>query len=198
VKFLMENWRKYLITEAIDSRIMKQIDKAQEMGCKVVVLDKRDYGFAEIVQGEEGSYSYTTIAKVSWTYNDGQFGECNKAAWVQASNAHDNLGPLAYDVAVEVSGGLMSDRTEVSDSAEAVWEKYMNSRKDVSSDQLDIHKDYGFDQLTPDNPDDDCDQIPATQRYKGDWFKSALSKIFFKDGTPVVDELDSRGMLIKK
>ena len=49
-----------------------------------------------------------------------------------------------------------------------------------------------------DNPDDDCDQIPATQRYKGDWSKSALSKIFFKDGTPVVDELDSRGMLIKK
>ena len=92
----------------------------------------------------------------------------------------------------------MSDRTEVSDSAEAVWEKYMNSRKDVNSDQLDIHKDYGFDQLTPDNDDDDCDQIPATQRYKAGWSKSALSKIFFKDEMPVVDELDSRGMLIKK
>jgi len=187
----MENWRRFLLTESIDSRIMKQIDKAQQMGCKVYAVNKRDHGFAEIVQGE----SNLSIAKVQWAANDGSFGECNKASWVNSSDAHDELGPLAYDVAMEQTGGLMADRTEVSDSAEAVWEKYMNSREDVQQDQLDIHNDYGFPQLTPDNPDDDCDQIPATQKYKGDWSKSALSKIFFKKGTPVMDELRKRGML---
>ena len=49
-----------------------------------------------------------------------------------------------------------------------------------------------------DNLDDDGDQIPATQKYKGDWHKSALSKAYFKSGTPVVDELRKRGMLIEK
>ena len=198
MKLLMESWRRYLLTESIDPRIMKQIDKAEEMGCKVYAIDKGDYGFADIVQGEPGSYKFTTIAKVSWTANDGTFGECNHAGWVQASTAHDGLGPLAYDIAMEQLGGLMSDRTEVSDEAEAVWQAYMDSRKDVKQDQLDIHKDYDLPQLTPDNPDDDCDQIPATQKYKGDWSKSALSKVFYKQGTPVMTELERRGMLETK
>ena len=195
---LLREYIRELLTESVDPRIMKQIDKAEEMGCKVVIVDTGSYGIAEIVQGEEGYSDFFTIAKVSWTYNDGQFGECNKAAYVQKSNAHDGLGPLAYDVAIEVSGGLMPDRTEVSDSAESVWQNYMNSRPDIQQDQLDIFSDYGYPQLTPDNLDDDCDQIPATQKYKGDWHKSALSKAYFKSGTPVVDELRKRGMLIEK
>ena len=194
---LLREYIRELLTESVDPRIMKQIEKVEEMDYKVVIYDGSNYGFAEIVEGEEGYSTYYSIAKVSWTYNDGQFGECNKAAWVQASFAHDDLGPLVYDIAIEVSGGLMPDRTEVSDSAENVWQNYMNSRPDVQQDQLDIFADYDYPQLTPDNLDDDCDQIPATQKYKGDWHKSALSKAYFKNGTPVVDELRKRGMLIE-
>ena len=197
MKLLMESWRKYLLTESIDPRIMKQIDKAQEMNCKVIVSDGKDSGFVEVVE-DDPKYGFYSIAKVHYAYNDGSFGECNGAAVVQRSDAHDSLGPLAYDVAIEVTEGLMSDRTQVSNEAEAVWQAYMDSRKDVKQDQLDIHKDYNLPQLTPDNAADDCDQIPATQKYKGDWSKSALSKIFYKLGTPVMTELERRGMLVVK
>ena len=203
MKLIMENWRRYLLTESIDPRIMKQIDKAQEMNCKVIVSDGRDAGFVEIVE-DDPKYGFYSIAKVHYAYNDGSFGECNGAAWVQRSDAHDGLGPLAYDVAIEVTEGLMSDRTEVSDEAESVWQAYMDSRKDVKQDQLDIQKDdparffYDLTQLTPDIPADDCDQNPATKKHRGDWHKSGLSKVFYKLGTPVMTELERRGMLVMK
>lgn len=191
VKLLMENWRKYLLTESIDSRIMKQIDKAQEMGCIIYVNDGQNAGWVEIVE----TASNLSAGKVEWEYSAGQYGSCNGAAVVELAKSDEGLGPLAYDVAIEVSGGLTSDRKEVSDEAEQVWKTYVDSRKDVEIDQLDVHKDYGYDQLTPDNANDDCDQIPATQRYKGQWSDSALSKVVYKKGRPVVDELQSRGML---
>ena len=89
----------------------------------------------------------------------------------------------------------MSDRTEVSHEAMVVWDYYTNNRPDVQVDQLDILKDYGEQQLTPDDKSDDCDQVPAYDRYKSDWHKSGLSKKISKRGTPVIDELKARGML---
>ena len=50
-------------------------------------------------------------------------------------------------------------------------------------------------QLTPDDKSDDCDQVPAYDRHKSEWHKSSLSKKISKSGTPVIDELRSRGML---
>ena len=197
MKLIMESWRKYLLTESIDPRIVKQIDKAQEMNCKVIVSDGRDAGFVEIVE-DDPEYGFYSIAKVHYAYNDGSFGECNGAAVVQRSDAQDDLGPLAYDVAIEVTKGLMSDRTEVSDEAEAVWQAYMDSREDVKQDQLDIMPDYGIPQLTPKIPADDCDQNPAYKRFKSDWHQSGLSKVFYKQGTPVMTELERRGMLVMK
>tara|TARA_B100000676_G_C17420678_1_gene504419 strand:- start:280 stop:576 length:297 start_codon:yes stop_codon:yes gene_type:complete len=89
----------------------------------------------------------------------------------------------------------MSDRTEVSHEAMVVWDYYANNRPDVKVDQLDIMKDYGEEQLTPDDKSDDCDQVPAYDRYKSDWHKSGLSKKISKRGTPVIDELRARFML---
>ena len=141
--------------------------------------------------------SKNKIAAGSW-YEAGlgpTFGPWLKADIVNHSDAIEDMGPLAYDIAIEVTGGLMSDRTEVSDEAERVWDYYMNNRSDVQSQQLDIMPDYGVPQLTPRNKSDDCDQIPAHSKYGEDWHKSGLSKKFYKQGTPVMDELRRRGML---
>lgn len=190
MKLLREYIRALLIESAIDPRIMKQIDTAQRLECKVYVQDSKENGKVEIVSTPDN----LSMGKVEWEYNRGQYGNCSGAPSVNWSYSDENLGPLAYDVAIEVSGGLTSDRTEVSAAAENVWKNYMNSRSDVQNDQLDILDGYGYEQLTPGNEDDDCDQIPATQRYEDEWYKSAMAKVFFKNGTPVVDELRKRGM----
>ena len=88
----------------------------------------------------------------------------------------------------------MSDRTSVSGEAEAVWDKYMNSRPDVQVIQLDITDDFGEPQLTPDKSDD-CSQVPAYDRHKSKWYESPLAKKYMKSGTPVIDELRKRGLL---
>ena len=74
----VSNEKRYYEKSLRTKRRAEAIDKAEEMGCKVVIVDTGGYGIAEIVQGEEGYSDFFTIAKVSWTYNDGQFGECNK------------------------------------------------------------------------------------------------------------------------
>ena len=119
------------------------------------------------------------------------------------SSAEDfGMGPLAYDIAIEATGGLMSDRAEVSDEARAVWDYYLNSRPDVQSFQLDNE----LDNLTPGLEDDNCFQksarvvagqseVPSAKEAGDAWAKSALSKVYRKSGTPVIDELRLRDML---
>jgi len=170
---------------------MKQIDKAQEMGCMVYLNDGSGGGWVEIV----ATTSKFSAAKVEWEYSNGQYGSCDGAAFVEWAGSDEGLGPLAYDVAIEVTGGLASDRKEVSDAAEEVWKTYVSSRKDVEVGQLDIDIESDMPQLTPKNPNDDCLQLPAKQKYVYDWSDSALSKVIYKKGRPVMDELEKRGML---
>lgn len=176
---------------AIDPKMMQLILQADDANYHVDISDS-------VVRIYDGSKN--KIAAVSW-YEAGigpTFGPCLKGAIVNHSDAVEDMGPLAYDVAIEVTGGLMSDRTEVSDEAERVWDYYMNNRSDVQSQQLDIMPDYGVPQLTPRNKGDDCDQIPAHTKYGDKWHESGLSKKFSKQGTPVMDELRRRGMLNEK
>ena len=91
----------------------------------------------------------------------------------------------------------MADRFSVSVAAEAVWDYYVNNRPDVKVDQLDILEDYLEPQLTPDDKSDDCGQRQAYNNNEYDWHKSSLSKKYSKAGTPVIDELRNRGMLVK-
>lgn len=175
----------------IDPKMMQLILQADDANYHVDVS-------SDVVRIYDGSKN--KIAAVSW-YEAGlgpTFGPCLKADIVNHSDAIEDMGPLAYDVAIEVTGGLMSDRTEVSDEAERVWDYYMNNRSDVQSQQLDIMPDYGVPQLTPRNKGDDCDQIPAHNKYGDKWYESGLSKKFSKQGTPVMDELRRRGMLNEK
>lgn len=176
-----------LLTESIDPKIMRMIDKAEDYGLQVDIGSN-----SVIIYGPSGVDDLR--AKVNFE-RDTTFGPCMGGAYVTLAKAEGGFGPLAYDVAIEATGGLMSDRTEVSPDAAAVWDYYMNNRPDVKVDQLDILEDYEEEQLTPDDKSDDCEQVPAHFRHKSEWHKSGLSKKISKSGTPVIDELEARFMI---
>ena len=187
MRLLREYIRQLLTESAIDPKIMRMIDKAEDYGLfvditsnSVVIYDGRD--------------TDNPRAKIHFE-RDTTFGPCSGGAYVTYAKAEGGFGPLAYDVAIEATGGLMSDRTEVSHEAMVVWDYYTNNRPDVKVDQLDILKDYEEEQLTPNDKSDDCEQLPAHFRYKSDWHKSGLSKKISKSGTPVIDELEARNMI---
>ncbi len=187
MKLLREYIRQLLTESAVDPKIMRMIDKAEDYGLDVEIQPNK-----VVVYGVEGKHK--PYAEVQWT-NEPMFGPCLKSSIVQLAKAKLGFGPLAYDVAIEATGGLTSDRTEVSADAAAIWDYYANNRPDVRVDQLDIMKDYDEEQLTPDDTSDDCDQLPAHFRHKSDWHTSSLSKKISKSGTPVIDELRKRFMI---
>ena len=154
MRILREYIRQLLTESAIDPKIMRMIDKAETYGFQVEISSN-----SVIIYGPAGEYE-DLRAKVNFE-RDTTFGPCMGGAYVTLAKAEGGFGPLAYDVAIEATGGLMSDRTEVSPDAAAVWDYYMNNRPDVKVDQLDILKDYEEEQLTPDDKSDDCDQVPA-------------------------------------
>ena len=195
MKLVMENWRRFLLLkESIDPKIMSMIDKAEKQKLRVKIKDSGNYGVVRLYSTTTKDPKYWEVGAVAWQKPDPNRGKCLDAMTVTSAQADFGYGPLIYDVAIEATGGLMSDRTEVSGEAEAVWRKYV-SRGDVQGDQLDINKDFGEPQLTPDYIEDDCDQVPAHDRHGSDWHKSPLTKVIRKSGTPVMDELRKRGML---
>ena len=115
----------------------------------------------------------------------------------ESSSLFDGLGPLLYDIAMEMAGpaGLMSDRRTVSSSARRVWDFYLKSRSDVTNHQLDSRPGT----ITPDVEEDDCVQISSVG--KGyiddgvDWKGSPLSKVYRKRGTPTIDKLKRLGII---
>ena len=144
-------------------------------------------------------------------------GKCLDAWSVYGSQAKQNkgLGPLLYEIALEWSsqngGGLMADRSMVSDEALSVWDKYYRTRPEIRAKQLDVdldrtdpHYDDGdievadLKQLTPDKPDDDCQQTAAVGDRGDYWDESPLSKMYFKNNAEIMDTLEREGRLIKK
>ena len=125
------------------------------------------------------------------------YGPCDGAATVRETNAVSGWGPLLYDVAIEVASseasGLIADRRSVSDEAWRVWNTYMAKRDDVDHFQLDDP----YDTLTSDW-EDNCDQDVAVEdRKSSDWEESPLSKVYIKNGTPMMDKLDALGKLVE-
>jgi hypothetical protein len=118
----------------------------------------------------------------------------------------NGLGPLMYDAMMEyiAPDPLTSDRISVSDDARAVWDYYLNRRRDVRPVQLDDEKGT----LTPKKKSDDCNQTAARFRKQPDedengeyvgekmpFFQSPLSKAYRSKGTPTLDALKKLGML---
>lgn len=116
-------------------------------------------------------------------------GKCHGAYEVTRSWAElKGIGPLLYDIAMELAGkrGIMSDRRGVSYDALRVWTFY-ESRSDTKKKQLD--NPWGL--LTPTDKSDDCRQDSAGKN----WVESPLSRVNYKNSTPVLDELRRLGML---
>ena len=123
---------------------------------------------------------------------------CLHALMIAYSDAVKGWGPLLYDVAIEVAtlraGGLVSDRSIVSQYAYNVWDKYNSQRSDVDKLQLDDEAST----LTPDDPDDDCLQNISHEYEEKTgipWNESPLSKLYRKSPTTIT-ALKNSGRLI--
>jgi len=168
------------------------------VGVKVVV---KPYNFGK--GGWHITIFYPDADELSGLFQKGEIkitrplgmGKCLDAYEVGSVYANiPKLGPLLYDIAIELAGknGLMSDRRMVSADAWKVWNYFLNNRSDVASRQLD--SDPGT--LTPED-DDDCNQFSSKLDGENvrNWVESPLSKVYYKQGTPVIDELKSLGLL---
>jgi len=189
----------------------------------IIVIDDRTvyngYSIEMIDPNESTDFNFNSIGKIQITYFSKRSPEkpCYGAYEITGYSRMkqtDNLGPLLYDIAIELSGkrGLMSDRASVSAAAQDMWEKYLIMRDDVKRKQLDSHT-FNW----TDNPDDDCELYTSSKRYASsdnympsdpfsgsseaddayrDWVQgemtSPLSKVYYKEGTPVMDRLKDR------
>ena len=92
--------------------------------------------------------------------------------------------------------GIVSDRSSVSKSAKAVWQKYSDRSEEtgVQKLQLDLTKDdasrTGMGQITPEKPEDDCD-IYGVRHFSWDfdWQKHPLNKAYRKPNPEVTKEI---------
>jgi len=188
MKLIMENWRQFLNESNIDPKIMRMIDRLEDEAGGKVRINK----YQVLIRDWQGKL----LAQVSFDPTDGMYGKCLGASVVSFSEAEGSYGPLAYDIAIEASGGLVSDRTEVSNAARDVWDYYDNNRPDVIKQQMDNLEN----ELTPEEKDN-CEQLTADQDdQSSSWKDSSLSKKYSKPNgkTPVIDELIKRSMLHQK
>jgi hypothetical protein len=125
-------------------------------------------------------------------------GPCAGAYEVTWSKADKGLGPLLYDISMEIlslhGASLTSDRDEVSPDARKVWDYYDTRRGDVEKIQLDNEEG----DLTPEDPSDDCSQWMSsllTNDEGGEWFDKSISRAFRARGTPTLDALIGLGIL---
>lgn len=101
------------------------------------------------------------------------------ASTVTSSAAQRGYGPLLYDIAMALEGGLISDRFSVSPAAKKVWTAYKRDRGDIDSLPLDDIKD----PKTPTTIDDD--------RLHPGGRRNALNYAYFTQDMPNVTGLIS-------
>ena len=190
MKLLREYIRETLLTESVHPKIMSMIDELEANGGYAEVFPDRVLLFQPTENTPRRWVAMVAYDTVVGAHAGGRCGGAD--AVVQSATAKTGLGPLAYDIAIELTGGLgmISDRASISPAALAVWDYYMNNRPDVEAVQLDDLRNT----LTPEDQDN-CDQTMADSYGLGDWQSSSLSKLYKKSGTPVMDELRKRGML---
>jgi hypothetical protein len=124
---------------------------------------------------------------------------CLNAMMISFSAVETGWGPLLYDIAMEVAtllgGGLVSDRTIVSDFAYGVWDKYENNRSDVEVVQLDNEQD-----SFKNGKQDDCLQNSSrkwSKKLNKDWDETSISKMFKKEPTTLIALRDQGKLIIQ-
>jgi len=160
VKLLRETIRKLLITEVTcagaTAKIQQGLDEIEKRDLRIVVIPE-DGGF---------DWGYVVLLKDSNNLTVGQFEavttpECASfvTQWteVHSSLRNTGIGVVLYDVAVEFASMmdqyLACDRGTVSLEARKMW-SYYNVSDDYEAFQMDTRDS----DLTPDDPDDDCQQ----------------------------------------
>lgn len=219
MKLLMENWRKYLLTEAamtvddlmgektVDLYIMARPSFGEGIEFVYASTDRRGEPYAL----DYPKHSVTGEIVITPAGSEEIDGPCDNAWQVKYSSAVDKWGPLLYDVAMEYAtmngNGLIADREEVSGHARAVWDYYLNRRGDVDNHQLDNIASV----LTPEIEVDNCAQDiaattdqavdvgfnPPMDAYEGNWVDSPLSKRYTKQPT-TLNKLIELGRFIDK
>ena len=217
MKLLLENWRKYLLTEAamgpqdLPDNVYVTIRRSGgKREGESTTVHYSDYLGRRLRQGQDkGADPYGYVEFELMDPGRG-FGHCLGAYMVIGSLAAHGWGPMLYDVAMEVTGdaGMMADRQSLSKDAFNVWQVYM-TRGDVQKKQLDDERNT----LTPDE-EDNCDMDTAIQRsgltskdmFSGEWDDektaellkdSPVMKVYTK-GEGTIDKLEAMGRLIKR
>ena len=180
MKLILENWNKFLNEAAMGPKDLKKAgyyvayDTNTDSASFKLMKDKDEIGVIYIQRTEYGKKF---------------FGQCLDAWIVESVSAPKFFGPLLYDVAMEWAtengGGLTSDRYQVTDETEGVWDFYLNHRKDdVTAHQLDNPSNdltYPKDDPMKRAPidDDNCKQARAGKNWKDK--NNPLSKVFKKE-----------------
>ena len=207
MKLLLENWRKFLLTEAamtiedlmnfkddldLDLEMYILVRKNQEGGIELSYASIDSHGDPYMLGNDAMVRGEVEIVPSGDGFDD--IGPCEGAWQVKWSTATEGWGPLLYDVAIEYAtkhgNGLIADREMISDKARAVWDYYLGQRGDVDNHQLDDLKNT----LTPIEVDN-CDQYIASVGGKYDWEENSLSKRYTKAPTTIT-ELEKLGRFI--
>ena len=208
MKLLLENWRKYLLTEAamtVDDLMNFKDDLYLDLEMYILARKNHEGGtelsYASIdSHGEPYMLGNDALVRgeveivLGRSLGFDDIGPCDGAYQVKWSTATEGWGPLLYDVAIEYAtmrgNGLIADRQMVTDDARAVWDYYLGQRGDVDNHQLDDLKNT----LTPIEVDN-CDQYVANVGGKYDWEENSLSKRYTKAPTTIT-ELEKLGRFI--
>ena len=189
-----------IINEELGSVLMEAAVGPEELPEDVFIkIDQISEDEIQIsyVEDDGSSAGYGSMTVDTVVPLDSDF-PCLKAMMVAHVKAKKGYGPLLYDVAMEIAtmkaGGLVADRTIVSDDAYDVWEYYVENRSDVKIIQLDNPEG----ELTPDFMDDDCLQTTSYERAKKNntnWYDEPLSRLYRKEPTNM-ETLEELGLLI--
>jgi hypothetical protein len=211
MKLLFENWRKYLLTEgmmtvdeliSVGDNVFIRINEGRaprEVIISYVDASGKDLGWRSDGYTVDGPWGVVQITKDrNWAQSSqSDDGSCGEAWRIASSHASSGWGPLLYDVAMEYAtmngGGLTADRGSVSKDAYAVWNHYLNSRGDVSSNQLDDLDNT----LTPKIDSDNCAQEVPKLHKSIPWPESPLSKKYTK-APDTINKLKDTNKLWKK
>jgi len=186
MKLILENWNKFLNEAAMGPKDLKDAgyyvayDTNTDSASFKLMKDKDEIGVIYIQRTEYGKKF---------------FGQCLDAWMIESVSAPKGFGPLLYDVAMdwatENGGGLTSDRYQVSDEAEGIWDFYLKNRaSELEILQLDDPKNT----LTP-TMDDNCKQASAGKNWKDK--DNPLSKVFKKKSV-TIPALEKLGLWISE
>ena len=205
-----------LITESTLRRIIREalITEARytpqtllDKGLRVRVKFKGNMVYVRCGKAAGDEPSRGTLWVDRGTPNRKGHGRCHDAWEVAVSLVNDSgMGPLLYDVAMELSGkhGLMPDREDVSADARRLWDIYRSKRGDVEvrggvevQGDVEVRQlDNPEDELTPGVEEDNCWQESALEdKDSVSWSDSPLSKVYRSQGTPTIDALQAMNLI---